>query len=367
MNPATISAFLSNMKSYPVAAAIVIVVLFTVIARTTFWLAKRVINSAFASRNHKIQDKLIVIVRPPIWISILMLGLIVITRWLNPLPHYQFAVVGVLRTTILLVFIFSLNRLMNALFSLWRETRDDDDPVLNQIEGLGKTFTLIAGLAILLAIWQVDLAPLLASAGIISIVIAIAAQDALANFFGGISLFVDRPFKVGDYIVLESGERGEVIWIGMRSTRFRTRDDVQITVPNKMMASTKIINESAPNHRYRIRIKVGVAYGTDIDIVEDILLEVTKKNPKISSFPAPRVRFRKFGDSSLDVELLCWAIQPQDRGIVVHQLCKAIYENFSEKNITIPFPQREIHLHQLIAPELKRAGSVSRENNSESG
>ena len=124
-----------------------------------------------------------------------------------------------------------------------------------------------------------------------------------------------------------------------------TRDDVQITVPNKIMAGTKIINESAPDPRYRIRIKVGVAYGTDIDHVENTLLEIAKGNLKISSFPEPRVRFRVFGDFSLNFELLCWARQPVDRGVVMHQLNKSIYKTFQEKKITIPFPQRDVHLH----------------------
>ena len=361
----TITAFLANMQSYPVAAAILTLVMFAVIAKITVWTLHRAIKSSFAKRDKKLQDKLIRILKPAIWIILLLLGVIVIIRWLKPLPQYQYATLGVLRTSTLLVFIYTLNRFMNNVFSFWRDTRGYEDQVLNQIEGFGKAFTIIVGLAILLTIWQIDLAPLLASAGILGIVVAIAAQDSLSNLFGGVSLFMDRPFKIGDYVVLETGERGKVTWLGMRSTRLLTRDDVQITVPNSIMAGTKIINESAPNPRYRIRIKVGVAYGTDLDLVEETLLGVTDSNPKLSSFPEPRVRFRQFGDSSLDIELLCWATQPQDRGIVVHQLSKAINKSFAEKKITIAFPQRDVHLHHLPTVDPKQVDRIDPKGNLE--
>ena len=84
----------------------------------------------------------------------------------------------------------------------------------------------------------------------------------MANFFGGISLFADQAYKVGDYIILDRGERGEVMDMGLRSTRIKTRDDVMITIPNAILANSKIINESAPVPRFRIRVPFGVAYGT---------------------------------------------------------------------------------------------------------
>ena len=140
---------------------------------------------------------------------------------------------------------------------------------------------LIAGLFWVLAIWQINLTPLFASAGIAGIAVALAAKDTLANFFGGISLFMDNAYKVGEYIILESGERGEVVVIGIRSTRIKTRDDVIITIPNSIMANSKIINESAPIPRFRIRVPVGVAYCSNLEKVEEILLAVMNANENI--------------------------------------------------------------------------------------
>ncbi|MGD8267283.1 MAG: mechanosensitive ion channel, partial [Desulfobacterales bacterium] len=167
----------------------------------------------------------------------------------------------------------------------------------------------------------------------------------LANFFGGINIFLDKPFMTGDYIILESGERGEVVEIGVRSTLIRTRDDEQISIPNSIVANTKIINESAPEPRYRVRIKVGVAYDSNLDLVEAALLKVAGSNQRISHEPKARVRFRAFGDSSLEFELLCWAKTPADRGRVIHELNRAIFEEFKTKGISIPFPQRDVYMH----------------------
>jgi MscS family membrane protein len=184
-----------------------------------------------------------------------------------------------------------------------------------------------------------------ASAGIVGLGVALAARETLANFFGGISIFMDRPFKSGDYIVLDTGERGQVVEVGLRSTRMLTRDDIQISIPNSLMTNTKVVNESAPNPRYRVRIKVGVAYGTDVDRVEETLLTLAHNNNLVAVVPEPRVRFRNFGDSALEFELLCWAHRPEERGRLIHQLNHQIYKAFEASGIHIPFPQRDVHLH----------------------
>jgi len=211
-------------------------------------------------------------------------------------------------------------------------------------KNLFRVILVIAGVIALLMIWHIDLMPLFASAGIAGIAIALAAKDSLANFFGGISIFMDRTFKVSDYIILDSGERGEVVEVGIRSTRIKTRDDILITIPNAMMANSKIINESAPIPRFRIRIPVGVAYGTDLEKVESALLGVALANQNVSREPPPRVRLRRFGISSVDFELLVWVKDPSVKGRETHNLLKEVYAVFAAQSITIPFPQMDIHL-----------------------
>ena len=132
--------------------------------------------------------------------------------------------------------------------------------------------------------------------------------------------------------------------VGLRSTRIITRDDVQISIPNYKITEAKIINESVPENRFRVRIKASVAYGSDVDQVEEVLLQIAKSNQLITRTPEPRVRFRSFGDSALEFELLCWAYQPDIKGKLMHQLNRDIYKAFNAAGIIIPFPQRDVHL-----------------------
>ena len=188
-----------------------------------------------------------------------------------------------------------------------------------------------------------------ASAGIAGVALALAARESLANFFGGLSILFDGPFKTGDFIVLDSGERGEVKSIGMRSTKLLTLDGVLITIPNSVITNAKIVNESAPYQHFRARLAVGVAYGSNLELVERVLTDVARECDLVRSDPPPIARIRTFGDSSIDFELLAWAIRPRDRGRLIHDLSLAIDKRFAEEGITIPFPQRDVHLPQEAA------------------
>lgn len=195
----------------------------------------------------------------------------------------------------------------------------------------------------LLMVWNIDPTAWLASAGVIGIAVGFAARDTLANLFAGFFIIADAPYKLGDYVVLDTGERGEITKVGIRSTRILTRDDVEITVPNSMMANSQIYNESGGKwERFRIRIKVGVAYGSDVDDVVELLQKLASEHETVCKDPQPRVRMRGFGDSSLDFELLCWVARPVERGKVSHELYMSVYKALNEAGIEIPFPQRDV-------------------------
>jgi small-conductance mechanosensitive channel len=206
---------------------------------------------------------------------------------------------------------------------------------------------LLFGLAayIFMLIWGIDPTAWLASAGVIGIAVGFAARDTLANLFSGISIVADAPYKIGDYVVLDTGERGKVTHVGMRSTRLLTRDDVEVTIPNAVIGNAKIVNESGgPWVKYRIRVPVGVAYGSDVDEVCKVLEDAATAHAQVVRQPSPRVRMRAFGASSLDFELLAWINHPQERGLIKHDLLIAIYKALNENGIEIPFPQTDIHL-----------------------
>ncbi len=201
---------------------------------------------------------------------------------------------------------------------------------------------IIGGGFFLLQIWSIDLSPLLASAGLVTAITALAARDVLSDFFGGIAIFLDRPYHIGDYVVLNTGERGEVVSIGIRSTRIRTRDDVFVSIPNSLMATAKINNESGFLPQYRVRCRLGVAYSSDLSEVERVLLDSVRDNPHILRDPEPRVRFRAFGDWAIEVEMLVWIKDPRDRGLVRDEIIRSMQQAAREGKLEIPLPQQEV-------------------------
>jgi small-conductance mechanosensitive channel len=184
----------------------------------------------------------------------------------------------------------------------------------------------------------------LASAGVAGIAIGFAAKDSLANLFGGLFVIMDSPYKIDDYINLDSGERGKVVKIGLRSTRLLTRDDVEITVPNAAIANAKVVNESGgPWQKRRVAVTVGVAYGSDVRQVNEILMNSAMQVDLIAGDPAPRVRFAEMGDSALIFRVLGWIDEPELRGQAIDALNTAIYNDLNAAGVVIPFPQRTIH------------------------
>jgi small-conductance mechanosensitive channel len=136
--------------------------------------------------------------------------------------------------------------------------------------------------------------------------------------------------------------------IGIRSTRLLTRDDVELTIPNSIMGNSKIINQSGgPHKKFRIRIPVGAAYGSDVDQVRAVLLDIGKRNAMTCAIPEPRVRFRALGASSLDFELLCWVDEPALRGRATDALLTEIYKRFNAENIEIPYSKQDIYIKEM--------------------
>lgn len=209
---------------------------------------------------------------------------------------------------------------------------------------------IVASLAIyfLLLAWKIDVSAWVASAGIVGIAVGFAAKDTLSNLLAGLSILADAPYKIGDCLVLDGGTRGRVTAIGLRSTRLLTRDDIEVILPNAVMASVRIINESGgPHEKERVRCPVLVSYDSDLDHVTRVLLEVAAESELlVHNEPplAPRVRCRSFDDSGIAVELLGWIRLPEQRGMAVDELIRLIHRRFREEKIVIPFPQRDLHM-----------------------
>lgn len=348
-----INQWLAEMGIAPIVGAVVIAVTTIIAAKMVQLLGRRV--EAQSSRWSKlgIRLQLLQIVRSRLWITVLLLGILIEVKWLNPAAHIDFLLTAPTKTALAIIWGIILVRILGLVSSGLSSRYPEESELFLMTQNIGMAFIGILGGLTIMAIWDVNLTPLLASAGIAGIIIGLAAKDTLGNFFGGISLSLDRPFKRGDYIVLNSGERGRVVDIGLRSTRIVTRDDVLITIPNSVIVSTKIINESAPSGKMRARLKVAVSDRSDLEQVNEVLLKLARANSLVLAEPQPRVRLRAFGDSSLEFELLCWIADPKDKGRLIHQLNSAVLKEFKAAGISFPTPQRDVIVHQVCekAPE----------------
>jgi len=347
-----LETYLNYISEYPVLKAAVILFIFWLAAFILDKVIIVVIKRITRKTSTNFDDKLIDLLHQPIFTSLILLGIASATRSLE----YSIGSVTLLYSCLATVAIFVWTRFIikfSRYILIAIAGKPDKIKVLhNQTLPLFENlaFMLIFVIAIygLFSTWGIDMTAWLASAGIVGIAIGFAAKDTLANLFSGVFILADAPYKIGDFVVLDTGERGEITKIGIRSTRMLTRDDVEVTVPNSVMGNTKIINESGgPHEKYRIRVNVGVAYGSDIDQVRDILMQVALNEPGVCSDPEPRVRFRMFGASSLDFQLLCWIDQPVLRGRILDHLNSMVYKQFIEETIEIPYSKQDIYIKEM--------------------
>jgi MscS family membrane protein len=246
-----------------------------------------------------------------------------------------------------------LNRVSDVIIDLSKLVHDDIDSQIVRLGFQVTTLIIICAIAVHLgARLGLPTYSLVAGLGVGGIAVALAGKEALANLIGGIIILLDRPFKVGHVILLGHEEHGVVVEIGLRSTRIRTRDDVLISIPNSTIVSSKVTNQSAPIDELRIKVDVGVAYGSDVEEVDEALLHTAENTDLVVSVPAPSVRFRRFGASALEFQLLCWIKDPETRGKVIDKLNRGIYDELAKRGVKIPFPQRDIHIRTAGAGEV---------------
>ena len=345
----SLPSWLSWLGPYVWLQAIIIVVVGLALAVVSERLIVTTVGELARKTNSQLDEQIIEALRRPLFISVFFVGLAVATYRLELAPaltKVTLAGLGTIATFIWLGFMIRLAGQVLAILSRVRGRYEFVQPsTLPLFDNTAKLVLFLGALYFIFLAWGINVSALLASAGIVGLALSFGAQDALANIFGGMSILADRPYQVGDYITLDTGERGEVTHIGLRSTRLLTRDDVEISIPNSVMGNAKIVNESGgPYQKFRIRIKVGVAYGTDVDKVEQVLVQAALDHEEICATPEPRVRLRGFGNSSLDYELLAWVEQPVFRGRLEHELNCAVYKAFAANGIVIPFPQQDLHI-----------------------
>jgi len=199
----------------------------------------------------------------------------------------------------------------------------------------------------------------IAGSGIAAVVIGFAMQETLANIVSGIALQIGKPFRVGDWLIVES-HRAEVIELNWRSTRLRTNDDVYLDIPNKTFVSHTITNLSYPTRTHSNRIRVGFEYGTPPNVARDVLFHATNNAPGVLDSPPTKVFLREFGDSALIYEIK-YSLEDERRFNDVEDAIRTnIWYEARRAGLTIPFPLRTVEIRRP-APDSRTALASHRE------
>ncbi|MES9912793.1 MAG: mechanosensitive ion channel family protein [Candidatus Sedimenticola sp. 4PFRAG1] len=336
----------------PYIKALLVFLISLAVANLVAAIITRLVKRLTHKTSTSLDDKFITLLHRPLFWTVIIVGSLAAISLLALPDGLTSSLRSAANTLLIIMWSLFLLRFMRTLLKTMSLRAKPQAVVREQTLPLFDNLVIVIVLALsiyfIFSAWHIDMTAWLASAGIAGIAIGFAAKDTLANLFSGVFILADSPYKIGDYVVLESGERGKVTHIGIRSTRILTRDDVEVTVPNATMGNTRIVNESGgPHEKYRIRVQVGVAYGSDIDQVRDVLMDVATHTDQICRDPEPRVRFRTFGASALDFELLCWVDNPELRGRVLDVLNCTVYKRFISESIEIPYAKQDLYIKEF--------------------
>ena len=297
------SSYYNLVLESPALKALALAIISIAVAKFVDIFFTLIFKKVVKKTKTSLDDRILQLLHKPIFYSILFVGFSLAVKTANLPEYFDFALVGIFKTITILIWIFVISKIL--VMSMEWASRQTASNLLQRntlplFNNLGKIAIGLFGAYFIFLSWGININGILASAGVLGVVLGLAAKDTVSNFFAGIFLMADSPFKEGDYILLDTGERGYVKRMGLRSTRFMTRDDIEITIPNSVIAASKIVNESGgAGETERVRINIQIAYNTDIDKARSVLIDVAKNNENVLQAPEPRVRFRELADHGL--------------------------------------------------------------------
>jgi len=328
--------------------ALVLLLSIVIISQLFVLITKHIISKIVFKTKTKIDDRILEAVTQPIAWSLITLGSRIILIPLNLTIKTTTILAHILDTFSILLLTIITWRIIAVLLDVWgkawaKKTKSSiDDALLPLFHKISKLFIGAIGFVIIMSEWGINVTGVLAGMGIAGIALGFAVKDSLANVFGGIALLLDKAINVGDYIELD-GSSGEVVEVGLRSTRIKTWDNELLIIPNGELAIKEFKNWKLPNLQARVKIPFGVAYGTDHKKVKKVVLEILKNNTKVIKEPKPMVRFEEMADFSLNFTLYFWVDNISDKWSTKEELVCKIYDALNKNKINIPFPTRTVY------------------------
>jgi small-conductance mechanosensitive channel len=314
------------------------------------WLLKNVVVGALRRLTAKtvtnLDDEILALAERPMLRLVTMVGIYVAASDL-PLPGpWETTLTGILLILLVLVAIRVATKIAVVLLIAYGAKVSDDIgkdryqkdyvPLLSKIAG---TVFVFFGLVVVLRHFGQDVSSLVAALGIGGLAISFAAKDTLGNMFAGFTILLDRPFRPGDRIRLASGEVGDVVDVGTRSTRVKLLDQNMLIVPNSELVQTRVVNYNFPSHATRAQLDVGIAYGSDVERAKAIVLAAIQAERDVAE---PAVLVAGFGESALNLSATYTIAEFATTGPIQDRVRTRVYTEFLKAGIKIPYPTREL-------------------------
>ncbi len=323
-----------------------------------FWLASyvvtfiiNIVEKLVSKTSSTLDDELIEASKLPIRYLAILLGFYYAANYAEfSFDMKGFGVDDVFYVLIVLLVSFTLARLLKVFFGWYTEKGDAalgkqyiNKTVFIFVQKVINFGVYVLAILTIFGRFDINIGPMIAGLGVAGLAIALGLKTTLENLFAALFLIMDRSVNIGDYIQLEDGTKAFIEDISWRTVRIRTVDDNTIIVPNSVFVGQNISSYDFPESPLRSSVLVGVAYDSDLELVEKVAIQTAQKvlndeKVEIKEYQ-PRVRFREFGPSSINLSVLFKVDQATDEGRIKHSLIKEIKKSFEENNIEIPFPQ----------------------------
>jgi small-conductance mechanosensitive channel len=326
---------------------VLILVGFAIITKIVQFILVKYVRGIAARTKTDIDDIILKIITKPLCIFIMFAGLYFALKSLSVFAPYftQLDAIFFVGTVLLLSLIIS--RILGVLLSRWLKVQKKYEKMPKLIGNMVAIVIYLMAFLMILNQFGIKITPLIAAFGLGGLAIGLALQNTLSNFFAGLHIITDRPINFGDFIEIEGGLSGFVEDVGWRSTRVRTLPNTLVIIPNSKLAESVITNYSLPVLEMSTVIQCGVAYGSDLEKVENATIEVAKKIQEtvpgaVKTFQ-PLVRYHTFGDSNINFSIILRVEEPAAKYIVTHEFIKALKKRYDEERVEISWPVRKIY------------------------
>lgn len=293
-------------------------------------------------------DVLIATVRGPMVFWFFVGALLIAVKFIPTEDHLKEFLQNFLAILVISLITWAIAQLASAIVSGMAE--QSHIPAASLMTYLTKMIVLIMGLLVILQTFGVSITPILTALGVGGLAVALALQPTLTNLFAGIQILAARQLSPGDYIKLASGEEGYVVDVTWRHTTLRQLSNNVVVVPNSHIASTITVNYHLPAAELSLSIPIGVGYGSDLDQVERVTIEVGREVMREVEGGVPKyepyIRYQTFGDSSINFTINLRAKEFRSQFFVKHEFLKRLYKRYRSEGIEIPFPTRTIHMQK---------------------